>query len=240
MATVSIQPDSQTKVQKYITYLDGDDCAFRGYCATSNTIYTPRSNLSQYFARDGNSVEDLLKEVLEEKAHGIPEERLIFDSYLVVFTILLAIRKAQYLPHFIERNYTDESLPFFDKPRHFPKTHPTFFRVFSDAQWRFCPVKLHKNTLTFELEPEQILPVSEKHEIVEYKTSRTYRAQLHSDYDLLAGHQDEELNDFRTSRVGVENSDHVPANQCRRNTPHISSESSQILRRLHLTGSSRC
>lgn len=190
MDTVPVQPDSPTEIQKYLAYLESDKCALSGRCGGSSIAFIPRRSLLSYFGQQTRCIEQLLREAFQEDAHTISEAQVILDHFLVVFTILLRIGKALALPRFVERDYTDERLPFFDRPRHFPKLDSPFFEAFFDAQWTFCPVKLPKNPENYELEPEQILPLAEKHKIAENTGLCIYRAKIHQEYDPFAGQKD--------------------------------------------------
>lgn len=188
MADVCDQPDQDIGVQKYLKFLEDDSTAFCSSAKTVSNVFTPRSILLRYFTAGQNSIEELLRVTLQEDAHTIPAAGDVLKNYLVVFTILLKIDKAPFLKRFIERDYNDKRLPFFDKPRHFPKEESgSFFEAFSDTQWRFCPVKLPKNSLSFELEHEQILPLRSKKKVHEDVNSITYRVELHEDYDSFVG-----------------------------------------------------
>lgn len=171
-------------VQRYLAFLNDPHNAYPGASKTPNSTYTPRSVLLRYFTNGQGSIDGLLAVVLKEEENHIPTSDTVLEQYLAVFTILLSIGKAQHLNRFIERDYNDDRLPFFDRPRHFPKTESgSFFDAFFDAQWQFCPVRFAKNPVNLQIEPEQILPLKSKEKIKSNARSTIYRVELHEDYD---------------------------------------------------------
>lgn len=186
MAGGAGQPDQLSELDKFLTFLNDARNIFKGYSKSSDDRYTPRSILSRYFADAGSSIENLLKEVLEDEEH-IPQGETVLNQYLTVFSILLSIGKGKYLNRCIERDYSDEKLPFFDRPRHFPKSDEgSFFDSFFDAQWRFCPARITKNPVNFQIEPEQILPLKRREQIATNATSTTYLVEFYEEYDSLS------------------------------------------------------
>lgn len=184
MAFSNGQHGQDVEVQKYLTFLNDPHNAYPGASKTSDSIYTPRSVLLRYFTNGQGSIDGLLGVILKEEGHIIPASDTVLEQYLAVFTVLLSIGQAHYLNRFIERDYNDDRLPFLDRPRHFPKADSgSFFDAFFDAQWRFCPVRLAKNPINLQIEPEQILPLKSKEKIKSNGNSTIYRVKLHEDYD---------------------------------------------------------
>lgn len=186
MAGGTDHPDQPCESSKLLAFLDNERNIFKGFGKSSEDKYIPRSSLSRYFTDEGGSIESLLEEVLKDEEHA-PQAETVLNQYLVVFAILLSIGKGQYLSRCIERDYSDDKLPFFDRPRHFPKSEEgSFFDSFSDAQWRFCPVRINKNPVNFQIEPEQILPLRRREQISRNESSTTYLVEFHEEYDSLS------------------------------------------------------
>lgn len=180
------QAEHSPETAKFLSFLQNDRNILTGYSKSSEDKYIPRSVLTRYFTLDGGSLDGLLKEVLEEEEH-ITQADTILQQYLAVFAILLSIGKGKYLNRCVERDYNDERLPLFDRPRHFPKSeHGSFFDEFFDAQWRFCPVKLTKNPVNLQIEPEQIFPLRRREQVGSNTSSTTYLVEFHEEYDLLS------------------------------------------------------
>lgn len=180
--------DAGSEVQKYLRFINQDSNIFRGQSKTSEQLYTPRLLLLGYFTNGNGSIDKLLQEVLADgEEHVVPAGETILDQYLAILTILLTIGQARYLNRFVERDYSDDRLPFFDRPRHFPKSEAgSFFDSFFDAQWRFCPVRFAKNPVNLQIEPEQIIPLKSKEELYSDSASITYRVELHEEHDTFA------------------------------------------------------
>lgn len=186
MAGGAGQPDHSPESNRFLNFLDDERNIFKGFSKSSEARYIPRSVLFRYFTEGSSSIEELLKEVLEDEEH-VPQADTVLNQYLVVFSILLSIGKGKYLVRCIERDYSDDKLPFFDRPRHFPKSEEgSFFDSFFDAQWRFCPTRITKNPVNFQIEPEQILPLKRKEKIASNTSSTTYLVEFHDEYDSLS------------------------------------------------------
>lgn len=185
MAGDAGQPEQPSETSRFLSVLNDDHNIFKGYSKSSENRYIPRSVLARHFAIGGGSLDTLLRETLEEEEH-IPQAETILHQYLDVFSILLSIGKGKFLNRCVERDYSDERLPFFDRPRHFPKSEDgPFFDAFFDAQWKFCPAKMTKNPVNFQIEPEQILPLKRREQIASGASSTTYLVELHEEYDTL-------------------------------------------------------
>ena len=183
MTPEAMQADLHAEEHQYLSFLEDERNKFSGQSASPDNLYTPRSILTSYFVGGQGSLDDLLKEVLKEEAH-IPPAEIVLDRYLLVLTILLSIGKAEILSRFIERDYNDERLPFFDRPRHFPRPGGvSFFDQFFDAQFRFCPVKFVKHSVNLEIDPQQILPLTNKKLVAKYGLCTTYQIYVHEEYD---------------------------------------------------------
>lgn len=204
MAIPSALHDQDIEVQKFLAFLREEQTIYLGESKAEASIYTPRSDLLRYFADGRGSLDDLLKAVLKEEEHIIPASETVIQQYLAVFTILLSIGQAQYLNRFIERDYNDERLPFFDRPRHFPKAVTgSFFDAFFDAQFRFCPIRFAKNPVNLQIEPEQILPLRNKQQIKVVGPAITYKVELHGDYDPFVEDSSPFQIDLGTNTVGM-------------------------------------
>lgn len=180
--------DTLTEAARYLQFLGKETTVFNGQSKTSEHIYTPRSLLVRYFAHEGGSIDRLLHEVLEQdEAHVFPASSTILEEFLGILTVLLKIGQARYLNRFVERDYSDDRLPFIDRPRHFPKSETgSFFDSFFDAQWRFCPVRFVKNPINLQIEPEQIIPLKRKERLYSDANCVTYRVRFCEEYDSFA------------------------------------------------------
>lgn len=197
------QATSGSEVQKYLRFINQESNIFRGQSKTSEHLYTPRLLLLQYFTNGSGSIDRLLQEILEqEEEHVFPAGGTILEQYLGTLTVLLTIGQARYLNRFIERDYSDDRLPFFDRPRHFPKSESgSFFDAFFDAQWRFCPVRFAKNPVNLQIEPEQIIPLKSREKLNSGVHSATYRVELHEEYDTFVEVPSTFVADLGSSRV---------------------------------------
>ena len=105
------------EVRKYISFLDNERNCYLGQSKIGSSVYTPRTVLAKYFADGEGSIEEMLRAVMKEEEHIIPAGDTVLQQYLALFTILLTIGQGHHLNRFIERDYNDDRLPFFDKPR---------------------------------------------------------------------------------------------------------------------------
>lgn len=158
----------------------------RTSCGHGKGSFIPRDSLYRYLS--GSNLKNLLSGL------EIPIRCLdsIENNFWLVFTILIQINQANSISNFIE-NYElkDYYLPFHrNDVAKWPKECHHFFDQFYARQWEYCVRKWGssgEDKLTgFKLAEEALLPIVEETPLREGSNSRTFKINLHPEYNGLS------------------------------------------------------
>jgi len=131
----------------------------------------------------------ILKGLLAELYRGQPPPitaKDIVGQYQRVFCILVSIEEVNFLPNFMEfSDLSDNHLPFTENSRQlFPYSTHKLFEVFCEAQWKFCPARLDKNSKQHFRERE-ILPFISKTLIGKGSSADIFLVDVYPFYNSL-------------------------------------------------------
>lgn len=124
------------------------------------------------------------------RCYGLPESywEVVQADYRKVFSILLVVDRASFLPHFTQSaESSDTQLPF-KQPTMFPSGCSGFYEDFYKAQWAFCALPF-KRVLLNEARfcDELIIPCVKRRVLKDDVDARTYVVEIEPSYnDLVA------------------------------------------------------
>jgi hypothetical protein len=155
--------------------------------------FMPLARLENYLKeKDGDRTKRLLRASFPNSDPPIEPED-VWRNSIRVFSILLLIRKVDFIPAFVQHDQLwDSKLPFFSPPRHFPPApgDDGFFASFCKQQWHFYPHTFQQNVIKAQLEREYILPIVYKEQLGDGGSATTYKIRLHPAYDHLKAPMD--------------------------------------------------
>jgi len=130
--------------------------------------------------------EERLRRLLFYVGNSDLYEHAVRERYLAVFSILLSIDKAPYLPLFAQNDHmTDGGLPFLTCDA-WPQMCKTIFDEFYEAQWKFCPKQLVYGQLHDKLlHRDMIVPFRSKVLLKDSVDSTVFKVELFDEYNHL-------------------------------------------------------
>ncbi|OCL14632.1 kinase-like protein [Glonium stellatum] len=154
---------------------------------TANSRFLPEKVLYEYF--DDLHLLNLLKAVVPFDGHPPVQPRTIRERFAKVFAILLCIGYGNFIKLFAQDDdLSDKKLPFTNCPTAFPRvgvSDEQFFTPFYNQQWMFCVPPL-----TYEPRSRwparRILPIIKKRQIGDGGSAKTYKIEVHPDYNQLS------------------------------------------------------
>jgi hypothetical protein len=111
----------------------------------------------------------------------------VHEYFLAVFSILITIGKASYLPQFTrQQSVNDSKLPFTSKDGWHSDCH-SFFDEFYKAQWQFCAQPFTRDWLNGigSDDPNTILPIIHERCLKHGPDAYTYWIKVHPSYDQV-------------------------------------------------------
>jgi hypothetical protein len=109
----------------------------------------------------------------------------IFNDYLIVFAILLFMRKGNYIQLFLQYvQYSDARLPF-QKNADLPEgCGQDFYEEFDKTQWPFCAQELGPKSLSDKrFSRKTIMPITSSEALKSGPDGCTFKVEIHPDYN---------------------------------------------------------
>lgn len=181
------QPNHYPAIQDFLQWKDAAKTRRNGRGGPeSDTIlhYIPSSELEQYLTTE--KIKTLLEELFTGWDKPLPDPARVRQYYLRPFAILLSAGFGHMIYYVVDyQNLRDQNLPFFDKPKNFPKTTKVdLFDAFHKEQWQFCAVRLEYD-MTNHLGDNEILPILTKEQIRGGGSAIAYKITVDEDYNSL-------------------------------------------------------
>ena len=108
---------------------------------------------------------------------------LIWETSLTIFAVLLLNGHEKYIVDFLYRRETDSRLTYTLDGLYF--LPPVAAQEFVNRQWELCPVVLNKSEIHRELEPREVLPYLEDHEVGTGGFGTVFKVQLENTCQTL-------------------------------------------------------
>ncbi len=159
MSASQLQQEFSLLVQQYI---ETHRC--RGIDASGHKReFIPRNALARFWDREkilnvlcdsGTSMDERIAQ----------DSKLILEKFLIIFSILVSIRRPECISLFTEVQLDDVKLPF-DSPPELWTEDVAKLEVldeFKKSQWKFCPLSFHDKRFKAKIPRDQIIPVLDK------------------------------------------------------------------------------
>ena len=185
-----LQPDSHPVVQEFLRdfQIERPRSIWRvgrsGFKNEVESKYISSKTLAEQLPLE--RVEKLLAALFEGWNRPTPDARLVRDSYLRSFAILLCIGAGRYIHLFTdEYHLQDHYLPHDNKPSKFPaSSNRDLFDAFRAAQPPFCPYRLNFN-IGNTLGENDILPINSQERVDEGGSAIIWKVVVDGEYDSL-------------------------------------------------------
>ncbi|KAH8726019.1 kinase-like domain-containing protein [Phaeosphaeriaceae sp. PMI808] len=175
----SFTPLSVSDLEKRILKLS-NDCK---HPPGTKSPFIPKQALCDYL-----STPNLFEELLDDLDIQQTFYDGILNNCLIVFSILLQLRKHTEIPKFLERGHLfDNYLPFLEADKEkWPPECRDFFNEFYKKQWQFCVKKWEKGKLAgLIFEKDALLPIVESTTLRDGTNSCTFKIELCPEYNGL-------------------------------------------------------